>query len=63
MTRLFLHIYDFLAPRRRLTIGLMLLVMAAVGLLAYHARYEEDIAKFLPRSLTPDPSPNGEGSR
>ena len=62
MTRLFLHIYDFLAPRRRLTIGLMLLVMAAVGLLAYHARYEEDIAKFLPRSLTPDPSPNGEGS-
>ena len=49
MTQFFLRIYDFLEKRRWLTV---LLVVSLVGLFAFLAsrvRYEEDIAKFLPR--------------
>ena len=50
MTKLFLKIYDFLEKRRWLTVSLALLLTALFAFLASRVRYEEDIAKFLPRS-------------
>jgi 1-acyl-sn-glycerol-3-phosphate acyltransferase len=48
MTNLFLHIYDFLAKRRWLTVSLFIALTALFAFLATRVRYEEDIAKFLP---------------
>ena len=50
MTKFFLKIYDFLEKRRWLTVSLALLLTALFAFLASRVRYEEDIAKFLPRS-------------
>ena len=49
MTGFFLRIYDFLVKRRGLTIALALVLTAFFAFLASRVRYEEDIAKFLPR--------------
>ena len=49
MTGFFLRIYDFLEKRRGLTIALALTLTAVFAFLASRVRYEEDIAKFLPR--------------
>ena len=49
MTGFFLRIYDFLEKRRGLTIALALILTAVFAFLASRVRYEEDIAKFLPR--------------
>ena len=49
MTGFFLRIYDFLEKRRGLTIVLALALTAVFAFLASRVRYEEDIAKFLPR--------------
>ncbi len=50
MTKLFLKIYDFLESRRWLTVSLAVLLTALFVFLASRVHYEEDIAKFLPRS-------------
>ena len=44
-----MRIYDFLEKRRGLTIALALVLTAVFAFLASRVRYEEDIAKFLPR--------------
>lgn len=49
MTGFFLRIYDFLEKRRGLTVALALTLTAVFAFLASRVRYEEDIAKFLPR--------------
>ena len=49
MTGFFLRIYDFLEKRRGLTIVMALALIAVFAFLASRVRYEEDIAKFLPR--------------
>lgn len=48
MTNFFLHVYDFLAKRRWLTVSLAIALTALFAFLATRVRYEEDIAKFLP---------------
>lgn len=48
MTNFFLHVYDFLAKRRWLTVSLVIALTALFAFLATRVRYEEDIAKFLP---------------
>ena len=49
MTGFFLRIYDFLEKRRGLTIVMALALIAVFAFFASRVRYEEDIAKFLPR--------------
>ena len=50
MTNFFLKIYNFLEKRRWLTLALALSLTALFAFLATRVHYEEDIAKFLPRS-------------
>ena len=49
MTGFFLRIYDFLEKHRGLSIVIALALTAVFAFLASRVRYEEDIAKFLPR--------------
>ncbi len=48
MIKLFLRIYDTLAPRRRLVGGVVCLLVLLCGVLAGRMAYDEDISAFMP---------------
>ncbi|MDR2414635.1 MAG: 1-acyl-sn-glycerol-3-phosphate acyltransferase [Odoribacteraceae bacterium] len=48
MTRLFLFLYTYLQPRRKLLFFLLLVIAAGAFLSLSHLEYREDIADFLP---------------
>lgn len=50
MTRLFLAIYDFFRPRRKLLACLMVGVVVALALLASRVRFDENITDIFPRT-------------
>jgi predicted exporter len=47
---MFLRLYDFLHTRRKLRLGLLVLLIAVLGSLTATLRYQEDISAFLPLS-------------
>ena len=50
MTRFFLALYDFFAPRRRLLAGLTAAAVLLFALLATRVRFDENITDIFPKT-------------
>ncbi|MCI6550845.1 MAG: 1-acyl-sn-glycerol-3-phosphate acyltransferase [Prevotella sp.] len=50
MVEVFLKIHDWLNAHKKFATGFLLIQIVVLALLAWHANYEEDISKFLPRN-------------
>ena len=51
MKRLFLAIFDYLQPRKKLFFAASALLLAGLGFIATNLEFEEDITKMMPLDL------------